>query len=44
MNSFEIEFLLKIWELSDLDQDGQLDRDEFLIVIIINLFIFFNQA
>ena len=23
---------MKIWELSDLDQDGQLDRDEFLIV------------
>jgi hypothetical protein len=31
-------FNLKIWELSDLDQDGQLDRDEFLIVRKIILF------
>lgn len=28
-----VDVLGKIWELSDLDQDGQLDRDEFLIAL-----------
>lgn len=28
-----VDILGKIWELSDLDQDGQLDRDEFLIAL-----------
>ena len=28
-----MQITLQIWELSDLDQDGQLDRDEFLIVM-----------
>ena len=28
-----MDVLGKVWELSDLDQDGQLDRDEFLIAL-----------
>lgn len=30
-SGLSVDILGKIWELSDLDQDGQLDRDEFLI-------------
>lgn len=34
MNSgLPVDVLGRIWELSDLDQDGQLDRDEFLIAL-----------
>ncbi|CAF0879616.1 unnamed protein product [Brachionus calyciflorus] len=32
-SGLSVDILGKIWELSDLDQDGQLDRDEFLIAM-----------
>lgn len=32
-----IEVLGKIWELSDIDKDGFLDKDEFYVVSVIQI-------
>lgn len=36
-----IEVLGKIWELSDIDKDGFLDKDEFYVVSIVQKLIIF---
>ena len=33
-------FLFKVWELSDIDHDGMLDRDEFAVVSNLKLLKF----
>jgi epidermal growth factor receptor substrate 15 len=41
MNSkLPVDVLGNIWELSDVDKDGFLDRDEFFVVIV--LYIYFQ--
>ena len=38
-------FLIKVWELSDIDRDGMLERDEFAVVGNIQHSLFtFNQC
>lgn len=37
-----MDILGRIWELSDIDRDGFLDRDEFAVVSVIGLFELYN--
>jgi hypothetical protein len=40
MNSkLPVDVLGRIWELSDIDKDGYLDRDEFALVTIFTIFL-----
>jgi len=44
MNSkLPVDILGRIWELSDIDKDGYLDRDEFALVRL-TLFVDFDKA